>query len=262
MLNIDFDSCASMLFYSGYSMDPNTHAALMPTTGSITGKVVDASTQQPIAGNVIIALEQLDSDGVDREIMQAASASDGSFVLCPLPPGVYDVVATAVATTGVSYAATITAGINPGSSLGTVPLRAIAGGNQSLAALQGQITATGPDNVGGFSHLVISALQHILINGAPVLVTIPLASQYTSTFRTLIATNNTYKLNVPAGNPLVGSFSSTGSTNYQQGSASPVTYEVDVQSSCSPAIVRTPAVSVSPGKTSAAPVSLVGCPPA
>ena len=266
VLNVDFDSCASVLFvYTGeYGMDPTFRAALMPTAGSITGKLLDASTQQPIAGDVIVALEQVDSNGVDREIMQTAPATDGSFVLCPVPPGTYDVVAAAVSESGISYVTTITTHVQPGDSLGSVSLQAVSGANQAVAALAGQVTATGPmPPLGGYTHVVVSALQSISVNGGTVLVTIPLPGQYTSALRTFVTDTANYELHVPSGEPLVGVFAANGRTKYQQGATPPATYRVDVQSSCNPATEQTSAVTVSGGSTSAVPtVGLVGCPAA
>jgi len=53
----------------------------------IGGQVVDSITQKPISGNVIVALEQPDSMGIDRIVMQAATDSQGNFSFLPAAPG-------------------------------------------------------------------------------------------------------------------------------------------------------------------------------
>ena len=54
------------------------------------------STKRPIAGaNVLV--EQPDSSGVDRVVELELTASDGTFIFCPLAPGNYDVVVAASA---------------------------------------------------------------------------------------------------------------------------------------------------------------------
>jgi hypothetical protein len=266
-LNIDFDSCASMFsLTAGYGMDPTIHAALMPSTGSISGKLLDANTQQPISGDIIVALEVQDSSGIDREIMQTAPGPDGSFVLCPLPQGTYDVVAAAVANTGISYAATITTGVQPGDSLGNVLLQPAGSVNQAPASISGRLTANmgPPTNFAGYTHVVVSALQSVARGNSTVLVTIPLPSQHSSTLRTFVTGSNSYQLEVPAANPRVGAFVPNGTTTYLQDTSSPPAYQVELQSSCRPASVQTQsAIAVAPGSNVTAPLlALSGCPPA
>lgn len=267
VLNIDFDSCASMVYGltgGNYGLDPTMHAALMSGSGSISGKVLNASTQQPIAGDVIVALEQGDNLGVDREIMQVAPGSDGSFVLCPVPPGTYDVVAIGLSATGTSFATSVTLGVQPGASLGNLALQPVVGANHAVGQLVGQVTATGPEGLGGYTHIVISALQSISANGTTLVVTIPLPGQYTTGFRTFVTSTMNYQLAVPAANALAGVFVVNSGTQYQNNMTGPANYEVDVQSSCNPAVVRSSsAVSVSPGNIATVPtIALVSCPPA
>jgi hypothetical protein len=240
------------------------HAALMPMSGSISGKLLNASTQQPIVGDVIVALEQADSLGVDREIMQVAPSSDGSFVLCPVAQGTYDVVAIGLSHTGTSFAASVTLGVQPGESLGNLALQPVIGANQAVSQLVGQVTATGPEGFGGYTNIVISALQSISANGTALVVTIPLPGQYITGFRTFVTSSMNYELSVPPANALAGVFVANGGTQYQSNMTGTVNYEVDVQSSCTPAVVRSSsAVSVSPGNTATVPtIALVGCPPA
>jgi hypothetical protein len=266
-LNIDFDSCASMFSVtSGYGMDPTMHAALMPSAGSIAGRLLDINTRQPVVGDAIVALELQDNDGIDREIMQTSSGPDGGFILCPVPSGTYDVVAVAVSNAGVAYAATVTTGVQPGDTLGDVLLQPAGTANPAPASISGQITASigPPTNFGGYTHVVVSALQTVTRGNSTVFATIPLASQYSSTLRTFVTSSNSYQLEVPAANPRVGAFVPGGITTYQQDASSPPGYQVEVQSSCNPASVQTPSsVTVVPGSSVTAPLlALTGCPPA
>ena len=265
-LNIDFDSCASMFSSAnGYSMDPTLHAALMSSAGSISGRLIDATTQQPIVSDAIIALELQDGTAIDREIMQTAPGPDGTFTLCPAPAGTYDVVAVAVTDTGVSYAATVTLGVQSGAALGDVLLEPAGTATLAPATISGQISASigPPTNSAGYTHVVISALQEVMSGNSTVLVTIPLPAQYSTGLRTFITGSNSYQLQVPAANPRVGTFM-PGMTAYQQDTSSPASYRLDFQSSCNPASLLAPsAVVVSPGVTVTVPLfALTGCPPA
>lgn len=263
-LNIDFDSCASMMAIAGnYGLNPAMHAALMPSAGSITGKVLDASSLQPIFGSVIVALEAVDADGVDREIMQTSPAPDGSFVLCPVPPGTYDIVASAISTMHVAYGATINAGVPPSNSVGVIPLQAVPGGNTAPATITGQVSLSGPSGVSGFSNVLLSALQNVTARGTNLLVTVPLPSLFNTALNTVATATSNYSISVPAGSPLVGEFVPNGQITYQQVSST-VSYTVNVLTSCNPAAGQTPSpVSVSSGQISSAPpIAMMGCPPA
>ena len=275
MLNLDFDACASMVQFGGgggaitYGMDPVLHAALMPAAGAITGRLLDSSTQQPVAGDVIVALEQADANGVDRQVMQVAPGSDGSFVLCPVPPGTYDIVATALSSTQIPYVATVLTGVQAGEMLGNIPLHAVSEATQTAATITGEVTVTGPGTTGGYAHVMMSALQSVTVNGNNLLVTIPILDQYASTLRIGATVFANYQLEVPPANSFVGAFVSNGDTTYQQNSSAAVTYEVEAESvqtgtqpPCNPAIGRA-SVTVSPGSVSSAPtIALMGCPPA
>jgi uncharacterized protein DUF4382 len=266
-LNIDFDACASMYSAGGgnYGIDPTMYAALMPSSGKITGRVLDLNTNQPIAGDTIVALEQPDTHGIDREIMEVAPGPDGSFVLCPVPAGKYDVVAVSVSEAGVAYGATITTEVQPGASLEDVLLQPAGVASQALATISGQVTAAGPlGSLSGYTHILVSALQSISRGSSTVLATVPLASQYSSSLRTVVTGSNTYLIKVPAANPRVGTFVPNGATRYEQDTSSPASYEVDVQSACSPSTVRTVSpIQIAPGASVTAPtLPLTDCPPA
>src|SRR5215468_10455018 len=92
-LNIDFDACASIVSQGNgqYRLQPVLHAGeIALTSTSINGRVIDNVTGQAINGGAtVIALEQKDSGGVDRVVMETVTDSNGSFVFCPVPAGSY-----------------------------------------------------------------------------------------------------------------------------------------------------------------------------
>jgi len=105
--------------------------------------------------------------------METVAASNGGFAFCPVPQGAYDVAAVAIDGSGNTYAATVITGVQPGNSLGTVPLTPAG----MPASIVGQIT-TSSGSAGTAADLVTSALQSI---GGSVLATVPLAQQSAST---------------------------------------------------------------------------------
>src|SRR5207248_5934910 len=118
-LNIDFDTCASIVTQGNgqYRLKPVLHAGEVSTTStSINGKLVDNSGQAIAGGKAIVALEQKDSSGIDRVVMQTTPDSTGAFVFCPVPAGTYDMVAVAVSGANVAFATTVTTGVTPGSA--------------------------------------------------------------------------------------------------------------------------------------------------
>ena len=118
--------------------------------------------------------------------------------------------------------------------------------------------------VAGFSPIFVSAQQTVSINGTNTIVTIPLPTQFQSDLQTFVTLSTTYNLVVPSGNPLVGAFVPNSGTSYQQNSTGAASYQVDVQSSCAPPVVRSgSAVNVTSGSTATVPtIALTGCPPA
>src|SRR5262249_40352576 len=213
-LNIDFTAGASMVAQGNgqYRLKPVLHAGeveLQSTATAISGTAIDGATGQPISGGrTVIALEQKDSSGTDRVIMETVAASNGGFSLCPVAAGSYDVVVSAINGNGVVYAATVITGVQPGNNFGSIPLPAAL----APASITGQVTTTN----GGLAaaDLQLSALQPITVNNSTVLITTPLAQQsaVAISLPTLPGTcpANTdcanYTLGVPAGNPSVGTF--------------------------------------------------------
>src|SRR5438128_1797672 len=231
-LNIDFDACASIVVQGGgqYRLKPVLHAgevALQSSSTSISGTVIDAATQQPIVGgNIVVALEQ-NQNGIDRVIMETVTNSNGTFSFCPVSVGTYDVVISAYKV-GVVYAATVITGVQPGNTLGNVPLTAVG----APASITGQIT-TSTGSAGTVADLEISALQSI---GANLMITTPLAQQSAATGTLTTAAGTcpvntdctSYTLSVPASNPSVGVFVSGGNQTPNAPAGPPVNYAVDV----------------------------------
>ena len=275
-LNIDFDVCASIVTQGNgqYRLKPVLHAGEVSTTStSINGKLVDKATSQPIiGGKAIVALEQKDSAGIDRDVMQTMPDSSGGFVFCPVPAGSYDIVAVAVNGANVEYAATITTGVSPGTALGNVPLIATAGISTGPGSIAGTVT-TSTGSAATVADLTISALQQ----ASSLTFTIPLAQQSSATATVATQagascpTNTdcaTYTLSVPGVNPTVGTFSSSG-TSYTAGAAGAASYTVEAQAfipqsggktDCSPSVQTTAALSATPGQTTqAAALTFTGC---
>jgi len=240
-LDIDFNACASIVAQGNgqFRLKPVLHAGEVTlTSSSVNGKIVDSVTGLPISGgNTVVALEQQDSSGVDRVIMETVTDSTGAFVFCPVSAGTYDLVAVAINGAQVAYAATLITGVQPGDALGTVPLVAQAGTNTSPASITGQVT-TSTGSAATVADISISALQPPSVNNSTLLVTIPLASQSAATTNLTTATGAncpaktdcaSYTLSVPASNPSVGSFSSSGSQKPAPPASGPVNYTVDAR---------------------------------
>ena len=275
-INIDFDACASIVVQGNgqYRLKPVLHAGeISTTTTAITGKLVDSITKAAIAGGKsVVVLEQKDSAGVDRMIMQTVPDATGSFTFCPVPAGTYDVVAVAVNGAGVAYAASITTGVQPGSALGGVFLSAETGTNTGPGSITGQVT-TVKGAAGTVADISLSALQVV----GTSTFTIPLAQQSSATASISTASGascpvNTdcanYTLSLPAANPTVGAFNASGTTwaPVSITFAYTVSGHAFVPSSggtddCTPAVVSTPSpITITAGGSVAAPVlAFTGC---
>jgi Domain of unknown function (DUF4382) len=280
-LNIDFNACASVVVQSNgqYRLKPVLHAgevSTQSTSSSISGTIIDGVTQQPVlGGNTIVVLEQKDIAGVDRVVMETVTASNGGFAFCPVPQGTYDVVAVAIDGLGSTYAATVITGVQPGNSLGTVPLTPAA----LPASISGQIT-TSTGTIGTAADLAASALQSI----GSVLITVPLAQQSAATATLATAPDvgcpaNTdcanYTLAVPAANPSIGAFNPGGNQAPAAPASGSVNYTIDAnafvpgsagQADCSPSNLQTSltntnaTLSVTPGTgVTAAALTFTGC---
>ncbi len=286
-LDIDFNACASIVAQGNgqFRLKPVLHAGEVTlTSSSIDGTVVDSVSAQPVVGgNTIVALEQKDSSGIDRVIMETVTDSSGAFVFCPVAAGSYDVVAVAINGAGVAYAATVITGVQPGNALGTVPLVAQVGTNKFPASITGQVT-TSIGNAATSADISISALQAISVNNSTLLVTIPLAAQSAATASLMTAAAAScpaktdcvsYTLSVPALNPSAGSFATSGSQKPAAPASGSVNYTVDARAfvpggggalDCNPSDLQTSSTStntnltVTPGtNVNAATLAFSGC---
>jgi len=278
-LNIDFNTCSSIVTQGNgqYRLKPVLHAGEVSTTStSINGKLVDNAGQAIVGGKAIVALEQKDASGIDRVVMQTTPDNTGAFVFCPVPAGTYDVVAVAINGANVEFGTTITTGVGPGDALGNVKMFPTTGTNTGPGSITGTVTtatATTPA-AGTVVDLTISALQKV----GSLNVTIPLAQQSSATATLTTAAGATcpantdcatYTLSVPGINPTVGAFNANG-TNYIAGASGATSYTVEAQAfvpqsggktDCTPPVMTTPAISVTPGGTAAqAPtLTFTGC---
>ncbi|SRR5712692_658685 len=274
-LNVDFNACASIVFQGNgkYRLKPVLHAgevSLTSASTAISGTIIDSVTKNPIVGgNTVVALEQTQA-GVDRVIMETVTNSNGGFAFCPVPDGTYDVVVAAIDGTGSEYAATVITGVQPGNSLGTVPMTAAA----APATITVPITTTSTNTTATAADLSVSALQSI---GPNVLATIPLAQQSAATATVTTAPGpacvvaNTdcasQPLGVPASNPSIGTFV-VGNQTPNAPAGPPVTYTVDANAfvplaaglpDCSPSNMQT-SLTVTPGTpATSATLAFTGC---
>jgi hypothetical protein len=279
-LNIDFNACASIVVLGNgkYRLKPVLHAGeveTQSTSTSISGTIIDGGTLQAIVGGTtIVALEQKDSNGVDRVVMETVAASNGGFAFCPVPMGTYDIVAVAINGSGNTYAATAITGITPGSVLGTVPLTPAA----LPASITGQVTTIG-SSAATAADISLSALQSI---GNNTLITVPLAQQSSATATLATAAGTcpantdcaSYTLAVPGTNPAVGAFVS-GNQNPTASASVSGDYTIDAtafvpgsagEADCSPSNLQTnkrdtnAALSLGPGTTATAhSLDFTGC---
>src|SRR5262249_46025467 len=108
-INLNFNACASIVATGNnqFRLKPVVHADRISAVLNISGRVIDSVTQATISGGkVVVALEQRDASGIDRVIMETTPDGAGNFVFCPVAPGNYELVATAVSGANVAYAAT------------------------------------------------------------------------------------------------------------------------------------------------------------
>ncbi|HTU51752.1 MAG TPA: DUF4382 domain-containing protein [Acidobacteriaceae bacterium] len=174
-IDLNIDVCSSILAAANgeYELNPIIHAGLIPSSGStISGTVVSSKTGQPLSGgSVVVALEQKDpATGIDRILMRTSAGSDGTFILCPVPQGTYDLVAVGVDGASVSYSAGVEMGIQSGQLADKIPL--VPGSQQGT--LEGLITTqgTGTNPLGVSLAVQAGALQQIATDGATI--TVPL----------------------------------------------------------------------------------------
>jgi hypothetical protein len=246
-LGINFDACSSIVRQGDgqFRLKPVLHAGQVSlSVNSISGRVVDSFTNGAIPNAVVFA-EQGDPGipSLDRVIAQTTTGGDGSFTLCPLPSGTFDVVVTAK-TAIQAYSAAVTLQVPVGTIVGNIPLTPQP--NAPPATIAGLIQAT---NVGGVLTTVdvsLSALQ--AVNSK--LVTIPPLAN--STPDMAIDGTVIYTLNIPATNPSVGIFSASPPTFYAPPATGQALYWVNARA-------FTPMnAALNPGGSDCSPSSLPG----
>ena len=235
-LNIDFNTCESIVKQPNgkYLLKPVLHAGEVSTTSvSVNGKVVDGQSN-PIAG-AMVALEQKDPSvpSVDRIVQSAITATDGTWVICPVtggdPTQPYDVVIVGSNSTGIMQAPAIVTGVSIGSTVGTVSLNLPASvpSTASTATLSGQVTSVTASNSGISMDASVSALE--TVNG--LIYTIPLPMTTTQNLGSLWLNLQTaaqtsqnpacspgssycadYSMQVPVASAYYGSWSASGAT--------------------------------------------------
>ncbi len=105
-----------------------SHASDNTPSGSISGRVIDATTKKPIPGTVIVALERQPGDGT---IVNATSPdATGKFSFSQVPAGNYALVVTGQDSGKTAYVPVLVVGkgVAPGANLGTIALKS-SGGN-------------------------------------------------------------------------------------------------------------------------------------
>ena len=251
-LNIDFNACASIVHEGNgqFRLKPTLTAGQVSANNSgISGKVVDSGTSAPIAGSVQVAIEQPDpASGIDRILMQTVADSNGNFNFCPLPTGMFDIVVVAIGPANMPYNATTVLNVPNGTNLGAIPLIAEVGAT-APAVFQGFVTATNGAAAGAID-VSLSALQTVPTGATTTLqVTIPLQTipattttpEVDSTGLVSVSASTScptgapakancaqYTLVVPASNPSVGIFSSSG-FKYSAPATGDVLFTVDAR---------------------------------
>src|SRR5216683_2245539 len=229
------NACASIVQEGNgtFRLKPTLTAGVVSANSSgIGGQVVDSVTKKPISGNVIVALEQPDSMGIDRIVMQAAADTQGNFRFCPLPTGTFDIVVVALGTANLPYNATAVVNVPNGTNLNVIPLVAEAGAT-GPAILQGFVTAK-TATAGATADVTLAALQTINVSSSVTRqLTIPLQNTQATAMTPAVTSTGLisitdskncpmgsptgancaqYTLVVPASNPSVGIFVAGGFT--------------------------------------------------
>jgi len=222
-----------------------TAGQISPNNSGIGGQILDASTNMPVNGKVLVAIEQPDKTGIDRVVMEAAADSNGNFRFCPLPMGTFDIVVVAIGPNNVPYNATAVLNVPNGTNLSAIPLHPETGAT-GPAILSGFVTAS-TMSAGASLDVSLAALQTVSTTAGSRQLTIPLQTiaatntnpEVDSTGLISISSNTncpsgspvmancgSYTLVVPGSNPSVGVFSSSGFT-YAAPATGDVLFSVD-----------------------------------
>lgn len=284
-VNIDFDACKSIVKQGNgtYRLKPTLHAAeIVSSQQTIRGRVVDATTNQPIVpGEIVVALERRENDRVDRIVAQRLVFADGTFTFCPVPPGTFDVVVSGRSASGRAYGPTVAFRVPAGAEIGLMPLHPQPVTSPLPGRIEGIVSSSSASLTPVSVDVEITALQPVSPPGeGPVLVTVPAFSPSTSLVmtepgagcpaQTLCAP---YLLIVPAQIASAGVFSETGTVFTTPPGGAPV-YGVSARAfatgtgtpTCIPPAMlgaldaASSVMTVFPGgTTTAAPIPLAGC---
>jgi hypothetical protein len=180
-------------------------------------------------------------------MMQTAADANGNFRFCPLPTGTFDIVIVAVGPKNLPYNATAVVNVPNGTNLNAIPLVAETGA-AAPAVLQGVVTAT-TGTAGAKVDVSLAALQQISVGTTMREITVPLqkipatatTAEVDSTGLITLTSSTScpkgapvntncaqYTLVVPASNPSVGVFASSGVT-YSAPASGNVLFSVDAQ---------------------------------
>lgn len=235
-INIEFNACNSVVEQGNGDLRllPTLHAGEVSSQDSLSGKLVkavDAMNTEPFTDLTgIVFLEQVDSNNIGRVMMTLQTGADGSFGLCPVPMGTFDIVAAGMDGSGVTYNATILKGVSGGAALGDIPLtpEVDSGGGTGPGEINGLVTTQDTGMAATAADIKLSPLQAVdtafytiptFGNSNLMFVTDPNGDNgaacpdaMTSCFR--------YTLFVPASDPQVGTFNA-GGTTYAPANATP-----------------------------------------
>lgn len=238
-LDIDFNTCESIVQEGNgqYRLKPVLHAGEVTATSVSMNGTVETAGKAVVPG-AVVSLEQVDSTGVDRVLMSTTTASDGTWVICPVMVGdtskPYDVVVTGTSATGVLYAPSIVTGVTIGSTVGTVILNAPAGtsvtATASAAMLSGQVTSVNASNGGTPIDAALTVLE--TVSGGTYTIPMPMTStQAAATAADVTTAPNTTQnppcaptsvdcanygpLQVPSTGAYIGTWAATGASMSQ-----------------------------------------------
>jgi hypothetical protein len=159
--------------------------------------------------------------------MRTAASSTGTFTLCPVPTGTYDVVAVGVDGANVSYSAGVETGIQSGQLAGDIPL--VPGSGEGT--LQGLVTTqSGGLQVAGLPVAVqTDALEQLPGSGSTI--TVPLLPTYSPYNAAMLTASGSscpagadcaaYSLKLPTSAPNVVACSDQTAVFKQQGNSAP-----------------------------------------
>jgi len=135
---------------------------------TISGTTVDAVSQAPLQGT-FVALEQRDSQNIDRVQKVTTTDANGNFAFQSVSSGTYDVVAYSNPHGGTYYAWVVIFSVPANASLGAVPLQPQFPAPEGLPGSIGGSVTSSPVAVPVTAWLANSLTQ----NGNTVLVVIP-----------------------------------------------------------------------------------------